>query len=441
MNRTKLLAATAFCCALVTTTSPYAHAQSVHDGVKTFGAPLPQSVLAELRAKHAISTHKAHAAAENETADAFPEAPAPANALNPTAGATNGDAPVNTQLKTADGKPYYYDENHEFHPGDAPPPPKVAPSGGDGLGHGQIQMADATHDTPTINDGITNGGGNASDKIPVGSNGQPLTVYNEGQEDKNAELNEALKHMMPEPLDIMAVRSKQRMVHSADAAPLQNYKPTIRSINLSLAPGHEPPMIHLAYGVTTSITFSDVTGAPWYISRAITDASSYSATSSSGEESEKTNIVTISPLKDFTQGRNLTVFLEHSAVPVIFQLETGSDPSVDYRVDTSISQRGPNAREDYVESALPATDDAMMVKFVDGTPPKGARRIKSDNPAVEAWRYQKMMFVRSEMPMMSPQPLKYSAGHISGIQVYGLRPTPDIVVSNHGELVTVRLGE
>lgn len=434
-----LLAATVLC--MMPTMLNTGYAKPLDDTIIPIGGQLPAKVLAEAHAKIAQSKKKTHYAVDqtqaapekSETQDTFP---LPKDAKPDKDAASQ---PVNTPLKDSDGSPYYYDQNHEFHPGT--PPKQSVDAGKDVFDHNNdLVMADDTHDQGSIGNGSANG--HPSD-VPLGANGQPLQVYygDDSKEDKKAELDEALKNLLPPVEGINAVRHRQADVRKADAEPIQNFKPVIRSISLTLAPGEVPPVIHCAYGVTTSITFSDIAGNPWFVNSAHSDTSSYTTVSSSGNDEDKTNIVTIAPTKEYSQGRNLTVLLEHSAMPVIFQLETGNSNSVDYRLDTSIRQRGPLTKPDFVEEGIPATNDSMLQDIIDGIPPKKSVKLKTSNPGVEAWRVDHMMYIRTKMQLKGPKYTKRSQNNINGILAYGLQYTPDITMSNDGELITVRIGK
>lgn len=432
--KTFLLAATIFCMAPSLLTTGYA--KPLDDTIIPLGGTLPAKVLAEAHAKIAMAKKKTHYAVDqSETSTAFP-------LPKDSEGKPDKDPasqPIMVPLKDSDGSPYYYDKNHEFHPG--VPPTQSTDAGKDIFDHNNdIVMADDTHNQGSI--GSSNGP-KTVEAAPTAPNGQPLQAYygDDTREDKKAELDEALKNLLPPTDGVLAVRHSQSAVRKADSEPMNNFKPVIRSISLTLAPGEVPPVIHCAYGVTTSITFSDIAGNPWFVNSAHSDTSSYTTVSSSGNDDDKTNIVTIAPLKEYSQGRNLTVLLEHSAMPVIFQLETGNSSSVDYRLDTSIRQRGPLTKPDFVEEGIPPTNDSQLQDIIDGIPPKKSIKLKTSNPGVEAWRVDHMMYIRTKMQLKGPKYTKRSQNNINGIMAYGLQYTPDITMSNDGELVTVRIGK
>lgn len=282
----------------------------------------------------------------------------------------------------------------------------------------------------------TNGNGNHQ--------GSVLTALpDRSREDEGAELHEALRNLLPPPEFLHEARKRRAAVEREDASPVDTaQKPMTRTINVTLRPGEAPPVIHLAYGAVTTLTFSDVTGAPWYVGNVVTDTTSYLTTQGAGNNDVKSNIITIAPKTRYSSGRNVAIMLEHAALPVILELDTGmSSNTVDYRVDISVMQRGPNAREDFVETGLAPAQDPELQGFVDGIPPKGSKALKSSNPSVEIWKFKGMMYVRTSEKLVSPIWVRKSGSNISGDTVYVLRPTPNVMISTDGQLSSVMIGQ
>lgn len=215
-------------------------------------------------------------------------------------------------------------------------------------------------------------------------------------------------------------------------------RPISSSVALSLHAGEASPRLSLAPGNATVLTFSDQTGASWPVmSVTVGNPTAYSA-QEAGDKG-KTNMVVISPLTNYASG-NLVITLVGHAMPVEFSLETGNG-KVDYRKDIQIEGRGPNAQYDIGEgSSLSPTNDPTMQSFVDGVAPKGAHKIHSSNAEVEAWRYKDMVYVRSEMQMLSPAWIA-SARHVSGVTVYTIADTPVLLFSQDGRTTFVTLGQ
>lgn len=407
-----------------------------------------------------------------KTADASSHAPSLSSLRVPTPAPipdASGDPskPVMTQLYDEKKRPYYYDNQHEFHPGTVPPKTSLADalSADPFAKNDSITFADADHPTGSIDAGqgagsgdadtsdsdITQGGnqvgqngkgGQNRNSPPLDSQGRPMTPYygDDPREDQKAELNEVLNHLLPPDDAIIAMRRKRAAAQRADVTPLQQTTPVIRTLNLTLSPGETPPPIHMSYGNGTSITFSDIAGNPWYIRMADADKASYGVVYSGTDSDTKSNIVTLTPKKEFSQGRNMTVFLDHLPVPVIFQLDTGIAQKVDYRVDVSIRHRGPLTKEAVVETGIAPPQDKVLQSFVDGLTPDHAIKLKTSNQNVEAWRIGKTMYIRSPMLLRGPRYTKRTQSNIDGVVVYEVQYTPDIMMADNGELIPVRVG-
>jgi intracellular multiplication protein IcmK len=151
----------------------------------------------------------------------------------------------------------------------------------------------------------------------------------------------------------------------------------------------------------------------------------------------ETNIITLAPLK--SQGTtNVAINLTKFPVPIVMTVTTG-ESDVDYRVDVRLGSRGPNAVVDMIgTSSLSPTDDVTMISFIDGQPPRGAERVGTSSHDVEAWLYEKMMYVRTTTELMSPAYIAKSSGN-AGVSVYKLGETPVLIVSRDGRMATVAM--
>jgi intracellular multiplication protein IcmK len=215
-------------------------------------------------------------------------------------------------------------------------------------------------------------------------------------------------------------------------------RPVTSSIPLSLKPGEKQPRLRLYPGNATTLTFSDVTGAPWPVMSVTTGNPNAYVAQEAGERG-KTNMVVISPLTTHAVANNLVVTLVNHPVPVIFTLETGV-AEVDYRLDVSIQARGPNAAYDIVgSSTLAPTSDRTVQALLDGVPPKGARKVSTSNGDVEAWKLNDLVYVRTPLELMSPAHVG-RARNVSGTNVFTLIDAPVLVFSQDGRLASVTIG-
>lgn len=241
--------------------------------------------------------------------------------------------------------------------------------------------------------------------------------------------------MTPEQIEVF-----RRMVeasHQAAVRPLvPDPVPISRSIDLSLKPGEVPPVIRMAGGNVATLTFSDATGRPWPVFSVTTGNPAAFTVGTAGVQGES-NIIVISPTVEVATS-NLVVTLVDHPVPIIVTVKAG-EREIDYRVDMRINQRGPNASYDIVNAqSLPPTGDSVMLAFLDGVPPEGARRRETSRHDVEAWLYDDMLYVRTELDLLSPAYLAKSS-NVSDLNVYTLMDAPVLILSKDGRMMNVSI--
>jgi intracellular multiplication protein IcmK len=254
---------------------------------------------------------------------------------------------------------------------------------------------------------------------------------------EDEQFQEALKSLAPmSPTQIEEMRRQLDARDRAQGVPLSPVQPMTRSVNLSMRPGEMPPVIRVAPGWVTTLTFSDVTGAPWPVMNFTVGNEAAYDVLNSGEKG-KTNIVTITTKQAYVPS-NLAVTLINAKVPLMLTLDpTGS--SVDFRVDAQVSERGPNSKYDQITSDnLPPTSDSTMLSFLDGVAPDGARRLKVADRELQAWRYNDLLYVRTSRTMLSPA---YTAkqSNVSGVNVYVLNEVPVLLLSDDGRMFSVQI--
>jgi intracellular multiplication protein IcmK len=216
-------------------------------------------------------------------------------------------------------------------------------------------------------------------------------------------------------------------------------RPVSRSVMLSLKPGEPSPTIRLYPGNAVALTFSDITGAPWPVNSVTVGNPTAYQVGEAGDKG-KTNMVVVSPLAAHATANNLIVTLINHPVPLIFTLETGQS-QVDYRLDVTVRARGPNAAYDAVGgSSLSPTSDPVVQQFLDGTPPRDARKLETDLRDVEAWRMHDVLYVRTPFEVLSPA-YTGRARNVSGQNLYSMVETPVILVSQDGRTMMVKIGQ
>lgn len=289
----------------------------------------------------------------------------------------------------------------------------------------------------------TNGGANQAQFSPqgVGAVGQLPQAPEKEKPPKDSvedeQFQEAIGAILPQsPKQIEYRRQKVDEADEAESRPLKPIQSTTRSISMSMRPGEQPPVLRVAPGWVTTLTFSDVTGQPWPVmSITVGNQDAYDVVNSG--EKGKSNIITIGT-KQAHIPSNIAVTLINAKVPLLMTLDP-TGPNVDFRVDTQVSERGPNSKYDTtVIDNLPPTSDSTMLAFLDGVAPDGAKRLKVADREVQAWRYNDLLYIRTSRTMLSPA---YTAkqSNVSGVNVYVLNEVPVLLLSDAGRMFSVQI--
>ncbi len=259
--------------------------------------------------------------------------------------------------------------------------------------------------------------------------GGQIAVAPAAPADPDAAFKEALKGVVPLTDDqVKKLRIELDKIDRAQGQPLTAVKPSTRSIQVSLRSGEYPAVINTAPGWISTITFSDVTGQPWPV-LSVTNGNpdAYNIQSSGPEGS--TNIITISSKQGYVPS-NIAVTLVGAKVPILMTLQPTDKGQVDFRVDALMDQRGPNAAYDIISNeTLSPTDDSIMLAFLDGVPPSGAKPLKTTNRDVQAWRYNDLTYIRTDKALMSPAPIRKTS-NASRTNVWVINEIPVVMFSD-----------
>ena len=214
-------------------------------------------------------------------------------------------------------------------------------------------------------------------------------------------------------------------------------KPITRTLMVNLDPGVSPPILRVTRGQLTSIVFSDMAGQPWLIKDVGMNRQMFSdgREGGGGQQAEATNVLTIEPLSAAAYG-NVSVKLKGLSTPVIFVL-AAAQQEVDLRVDSKVPGRNPDAADTVTYTALPNIDQSLTA-FLDGVPPKEARRLRATGfPNTEAWAHQDNLYVRTDADVQYPAYFS-SARSTSGKAVYRFNSrTNSVTLLANGRAVTV----
>ena len=257
---------------------------------------------------------------------------------------------------------------------------------------------------------------------------QPVAPAQPSEEEVNEKaFEEALRALYPlTPEQQRKVLEKGDELDRAIGTPLNSVSPVTRSVRVSLRSGDAPPVIATSPGWISTITFADVTGQPWPV-QSVTNGNPNAYDVKSSGAAGTSNIVTISSKQSYVPS-NIAVTLSGASVPIMMTLRP-SNSGVDFRVDAQIDQRGPNAVYEAITSdSLQATSDSVMLGFLDGVPPSGAKSLRTSDSQTQAWRYNDMLFVRTYKTLMSPAYISKQS-NVLGVNVYVLNEAPVMIMS------------
>lgn len=212
-------------------------------------------------------------------------------------------------------------------------------------------------------------------------------------------------------------------------------RPITSTIRVSGAPGATPPVIRLGRGFVSSIVFVDSSGAQWPVtSVSVGNPDKFSVDPS---EDGETNVLTISPLGSYIHS-NLAVKLKGRQTPVLFTV-ISDQRDLDYRLDVSMDERGPNAKPPIVSADVNFSMDSNMRSALDGIKPKDSQEMKVSGVDGQAWMVgnNKVLF-RSKATLMSPA---WSAHAVSadGTNVYAIPNVPLLIALDNGSQVDIKI--
>lgn len=274
-----------------------------------------------------------------------------------------------------------------------------------------------------------------STSAPAGTAGQAAASGNDPLPPPQSALyNQAQESVTPlSPAEVRQLRGRLNDVDQAISAPQIAVVPKISALTVDLAPGASLPLARTAVNYPSSITFIDSTGAPWNLG----------AGPVSGNPAfvaywvPKTPVMVIYASKPYVSG-NITVYLEGLSVPVVLNVTSGEPDSpaktwaVDSRLDLRIPRRGPGA----VAGAAPETriglHDSTLQAFLDGIPPKEARRLKTsgDVPDTTVWQLGDDLYIRSRADIRDEFEATLSSA--DGTHLWKLPVTPYVSFSVMG---------
>lgn len=250
--------------------------------------------------------------------------------------------------------------------------------------------------------------------------------------------DQSLESLLPlTPDQTRSVLDNFRISREAAETPIAVPKARTTVENVSLDPSQPPLSIKTAPGYVTTLTILDMTGAPWAI-QDISWAGKFEVTT----PEEGGHVIRITPMSAHGVG-NISIRLVDLITPVTFSIDTGLDV-VDYRFDARIPKAGPLAKTPLIANgglSTVAGSDENLMRVLDGTSVEGvATRLTLDgvDGATTAYSINDTMYLRTPLTLLSPS-WQSSATSADGMNVYTLKATPVILLSDKGRMVKARL--
>jgi intracellular multiplication protein IcmK len=240
------------------------------------------------------------------------------------------------------------------------------------------------------------------------------------------------------PLSPDQVRGFMQHLQQTQEAAMPPFEGTpkgkVRIATISLDPGADAPLVHLAAGYVTTINILDATGEPW----PILDVGVGGNFDISPTKVD-THIVRVMPLTRYSSG-NISVLLKDLTTPIVFRLAADTTSDVDLRFDARVPKFGPGAKIPLVDhSRLEAGDETIMA-FLQNLPPKDAKRVKIGglDARTMAWSLGEHTYVRSPLTLLSPA-WNASVNSADGMAVYEIGDAPVLLMSDNGAVVRAHI--
>lgn len=241
------------------------------------------------------------------------------------------------------------------------------------------------------------------------------------------------------PDEIRELRLRLTDTERSVSAPVVSVVPRISSLTLNLSPGASIPLVRTAMNNQSVVTLTDLSGAPWPQSDAPINANS---TNFDVQYNKGSNMLTITPLRPWASG-NISVYLKGLDVPIIINVTSGetdtrtASQEVDSRLDLRVPRLGPGSSAPGAPVDKIALHDATLQAFLDGIPPKDARRVKFQGsvPDTTIWQTGDDLMVRSRA--MLRDEFEQTLSSADGTHLWKLPVTPLLTFSVNGQSVHV----
>jgi len=243
------------------------------------------------------------------------------------------------------------------------------------------------------------------------------------------------------PGEVRELRGQHDQVNRALKSPTMTIVPRISAQTVDLSPGSSLPLVRAAVNYTSNVSFTDATGAPWPLAAPALSANANDFAVYSIPDGP---IITLQARHAYATG-SITVYLKGLSVPIVLTVSSGDTDSkknvwtVDSRLDLRIPRRGPQAQAMAApESKIGLYDDALQA-FLDGTPPQGAKRLKTTGgvPDTTVWQMGDDLYIRSRADVMDEFDQTLSSA--DGMHLWKMPVTPYVTFSVMGRAVPLNI--
>jgi intracellular multiplication protein IcmK len=271
--------------------------------------------------------------------------------------------------------------------------------------------------------------------LPVEPEKSPEELEAELREDAFKAASGTLMPMRPDEIRRIKEMADENKL-AIETPILPNPKSESTFTPISLDPGQAPVELKTALGHVTTLSILDATGMPWPI-QDISWAGNFEVQ----QPEQGSNMLRITPMSEFAFG-NISMRLIGLTPPVIFTLKTDRR-AVQVRADIQIPQNGPNATPAPIQSKptiTTAAGDIGMTNILEGVPPTEAVKmtISGVDGRTTAYDVSGITYVRTPYTLLSPA-WNASVRSADGTNVYALKYTPVLLLSDKGQLLKARL--
>ena len=215
-------------------------------------------------------------------------------------------------------------------------------------------------------------------------------------------------------------------------------KPVTSQEQIDLSPGATPPVVRVAMGQGSILSFVDAAGRPWPIADDRNFNTRAYEVKLVGE-----HLYSISLLKK--EAANMTVVLKGLARPIIITVLPATDETdylKEYTVPKFLNDTPPATVMASSQEGTLAFNSPELINYLYRTPPRGAKQLTvSGLPGVMAWQTgpAKMVLRTSGQVVIPAFSRRHGSG--DGVTVFELPLSPVVSITEGGSLHRVSIGD